>query len=386
MILENDYPPDTRVENEIKILNSAGFKISLICPTKNKSRTGIHKKENCKIFRFYINNFQYKSGVGKLKFPFYFNVFKNGIRKFLLENDEHFDAIHIHDLSILEIGLWLKSKSGKKLILDLHENYPYLIKDAQHTQKGLGKILSDYKQWIAYEKEYVREADYVITVVKEMEQRMLTFDNRPEKYHIYQNVVRKEDIPIYNPPSEDEVFKIIYVGGITPARGIQTMIKAIDLLPEDINIVFNIYGSGKYQPHLSQLIKEENVDSKVFLKGQISFDEVIPNIKRHDAAVIPHYRSVQNNNSSPNKLFLYMSTGRPVISSNCKSLERVLKESNAGLTYVDTDPRDLADQILKLYNDRKLSLKLGKNGHEATMCRYNTEVEGQNLVRLYKSI
>ncbi|HHE37073.1 MAG TPA: hypothetical protein ENL20_00665, partial [Candidatus Cloacimonetes bacterium] len=80
MVLENEFPPDTRVENEIQTLSNAGHEIHLACLTfQNKKE--FEQKENYLIHRKKISDFTFKTSVGCLKFPFYFNFW----RKYLIE-------------------------------------------------------------------------------------------------------------------------------------------------------------------------------------------------------------------------------------------------------------------------------------------------------------
>lgn len=386
MIVESDFPPDIRVENEIKTLTSAGHTITLICPTQEKSRAGLSDIKNVSVHRFFMNSFIYKTGVGQLKFPFYYNAFRKNISRILRETNFTFDVVHVHDLSMAKVGLKFSNQLDSKLVLDLHENYPYLIKDAHHTQKGLGRILSDYKKWIEFEKVTVKSFKNIIVVVDEMKQRMLSFDNRPEVYHVYQNVINSGDIPEYIAPNINEGLKLVYVGGITPPRGIQNVIKAIDLLPPDIEVQFNIYGKGIYHDHLKKMVANLNLSDKVTFKGYIQQNEVLKTIQNHNIAIIPHYRSVQNNNSSPNKLFQYMSTGRAIISSNCNSIERILNDEKAGETYSDQSTEELASLLINLSKNPDSIIEMGKNGRNAVCRKFNTDVEGKRLSYFYQSL
>ena len=98
------------------------------------------------IHRKKITPFIYKSSVGCLKFPFYFNFWRKYISG--LFEKENFDVIHIHDLPLSRIGVEMKKKFNARLVIDLHENWPALIKTAAHTQTFLGKLLSSNRQWI----------------------------------------------------------------------------------------------------------------------------------------------------------------------------------------------------------------------------------------------
>src|SRR5664279_5405694 len=107
MVLETEFPPDVRVENEMLALKAAGHEVHLACSTRKKrpekesfGKSTIHRKK--------ITSFIYKSSVGCLKFPFYFNFWRNFI--FTICAVEKFDVIHIHDLPLSQIGVEVKRK------------------------------------------------------------------------------------------------------------------------------------------------------------------------------------------------------------------------------------------------------------------------------------
>ena len=107
MLLETEFPPDVRVENEILALTEAGHEVHLACSTR-KNRPETEGFGKAIIHRKKISSFIYKSSVGCLKFPFYFHFWRKFI--FTLCAKEKFDIIHIHDLPLSKIGVDVKQK------------------------------------------------------------------------------------------------------------------------------------------------------------------------------------------------------------------------------------------------------------------------------------
>ena len=106
-------------------------------------------------------------------------------------------------------------------------------------------------------------------------------------------------------------------------------------------------------------------------------------IENSQICVIPHVRSEQTDNSSPNKLFQYMYFKKPLISSDCKSLEKLILEENCGLIFKDRDSKDLANKIIKLYSNSDLRKQLGENGHNSVVSKYNWEATSEALRQIY---
>jgi len=67
-----------------------------------------------------------------------------------------------------------------------------------------------------------------------------------------------------------------------------------------------------------------------------------------DVAIIPHLKSEQTDNSSPNKLYEYMYLMKPIVASNCNSVKRIVEEGQSGIIYQHESPRDLADKLTSM--------------------------------------
>ena len=131
MVLDREFPPDIRVENEIEALSGTGHEIHLACYTR-QNRPQFEKKDKLIIHRKKISTFLYKSSVAALIFPFYFLFWKKFLKKILTK--EKFDAIHIHDLPLVAVGIKMKKQFLVSITADLHENWPAYLRIARHTK------------------------------------------------------------------------------------------------------------------------------------------------------------------------------------------------------------------------------------------------------------
>lgn len=384
MVLESEFPPDIRVENEMKALAGAGHEVHIACSTR-KNRPVFERLSEIFIHRVPISSFIYKSSVGCLKFPFYFNFW----RKFLfsLASAEKFDAVHIHDLPLSTIGIELKKASGILLIIDLHENWPALIKNAAHTRTILGRLLSSNSQWTDYEKKVLPVADKVITIVEEAHDRIKGLGIDPAKITVVSNTVNFETITLDEKERDKNQFNIFYGGAINRHRGLQVVFEAIRQLSErNVKIMLHIVGEGSYRDELVYLSGKMKIDTMVKFYGHKPFSEMLGILAGADAAIIPHLRNDNNDASSPNKLYQYMYLNKPVISSNCTSLERIINETDTGFIYRHDSPEELAALIEKLSTSEKLIEEKGKNGRKAVLEKYNWNVDSGRLIKLYSQL
>lgn len=384
MILDFEFPPDIRVENEISALTLAGHNVHLACTTR-RNLPAEERRGKAVIHRKAMSTFIYKSSVGCLKFPFYFNYWRRYI--FNLLKYEKFDAIHVHDLPLSKIGAEVKRKYNIPLIIDLHENWPALLKYASHTQTIIGRLVSSNEQWIRYEKKMLHEADLIITIVEEARDRIASLGIETEKLCIVSNTADTESIPDYKRKRINNDFILFYGGGINRHRGLQVVFEAIKMLEDrNIKIGLQIAGSGSYKETLEKQAVSLGIESNVLFFGQKPFNEMLKLLAEADAAIIPHLRTENNDASSPNKLYQYMYLKIPVISSDCISLKRIIGETDAGFVYRNDSPADLASLLEKLYCDRQLLEEKGLNGRKAVLSKYNWNSDKERLVNAYSLI
>ncbi|MBG0858089.1 MAG: glycosyltransferase family 4 protein [Bacteroidales bacterium] len=381
MLLDSEFPPDIRVENEISALSEAGHEVHLACTTR-KNLPDKEQLNGAVIHRKEMSTFIYKSSVGCLKFPFYFNYWRQYISD--LFKRERFDVIHVHDLPLSRIGAEVKMKYKLPLVLDLHENWPALLKHAAHTQTIAGRVLSSDRQWISYEKEMLHQADLVVTIVEEAGDRIASLGLETDKICIVSNTANTEKIPVYSRKRSDNEFILFYGGGINRHRGLQVVVEAIRMLRDrDINVKLQIAGSGSYKDTLEKQVAEAGLRPTVIFYGQKPFNDMLELLAEADAAIIPHLRNENNDASSPNKLFQYMYLKVPVISSDCTSLKRIIGETDAGFVYRNDSPYDLAALLEKLYTDRRLLAEKGLKGRMAVFGKYSWDYDKARLIEAY---
>jgi glycosyltransferase involved in cell wall biosynthesis len=384
MLLESEFPPDIRVENEIAALTDEGHEIHLACITR-KGRPVYEKKERLIIHRKPESSFIYKSSVGCLKFPFYFNFWRKFVNR--LFKDEKFDAIHIHDLPPGIIGSEIKRRMGVPFILDLHENWPALLRHAPHTRTLAGRLLSSDRQWIEYEKRIVREADLIITIIEEARDRITSLGIDPGKICIVSNTISTDGLSFPAKKGDNNEFVLFYGGGINKHRGLQIVLNALKLLSKhNMAVKLQVVGAGSYLADLKLQAKNLGVESMVSFMGHKPYLEMLEILAGADAAIIPHLRTENNDASSPNKLYQYMYLGKSIISSDCLSLKRIITETDSGFIYRNDSPEDLAELIMKLFSNRKVMEEKGNNGQLAVISKYNWTNDSANLKNCYNRL
>jgi glycosyltransferase involved in cell wall biosynthesis len=165
------------------------------------------------------------------------------------------------------------------------------------------------------------------------------------------------------PSKSPNTFCLITHGSILEKYGIQTMIKAVPLLTNDIaELKVLIVGEGEYRPCLEELARSLNVSDRVHFTGLVPFEEVSSYIAQADIGIVPTILPM-----FPNKLFEYLAMGKPVVAANSLLKEAVKAHfDNGALMVYETDnERDLARCVLELYRNPEKRATLAASGSAA---------------------
>jgi glycosyltransferase involved in cell wall biosynthesis len=383
MVLDHEFPPDIRVENEIDTLISAGHLVHVACYTRIRHRASRDKYKEATIHRKYINKLLYKSSVGCLKFPFYFNFWRSFIHD--LQQKHMYDAVHIHDLPLAVIGWEMKKAFGTAFVLDLHENWPAMLQMAEHTNTPLGRILSSNKQWLAYEKEMCRKADTVIVVVEEALKRLKGKDIAEHKITVVSNTLNPQRFHEPDCQPDPDYFTLFYAGGINKHRGLQYVVKALQAVRSSKPVRLWLAGAGSYLKTLKTLAIKEGVADKIVFFGWLPFSEMNQLMGKADVCLIPHSKSAHTDSTVPHKLFQYMFSRKAIVASDCLPIKRIVEESGCGLVYPFNDHKKMTEVITSLSVNPFSIKEMGDKGYQAVIKNYLWSFDAERLLSVYEN-
>jgi glycosyltransferase involved in cell wall biosynthesis len=388
MLLDNQFPPDIRVEKEANSLLKKGNEVAILSYNYG-NRNSEEIINRIRIFRFWIPNQAAKKILGfSLQLPFYRLIWQQAIKRIF--KLYRFDAVHIHDLPLCTVIPFIKRNYGVPVIADMHENYPYLVAEQAYMDSLFARIFLSKKKWFKKEKEWLPQADTIICVAEEMKQRVESVVLNTRSIVVVPNTPAVEELnaSMANLPllasRFSGSFSILYVGGLDSTRGIDILIKSAKYAVKTIpRLKIIIVGNGRILSEMRHLAASLQLDSIVLFEGFKPQNEVGSYISVSDVCVIPHRKSPQTDNSSPNKLFQYLYFKKPVVSSDCNSIEKIILNENCGMIYRDNSPEELAAKMTFLYENPGVRIEMGYSGYNAVMDKYNWDSTVAPLLSIY---
>ncbi|MBK5208999.1 MAG: glycosyltransferase family 4 protein [Flavobacteriaceae bacterium] len=390
MILDKTFPPDPRVENEAISLIKNGHEVFLFCLKYNKNVGDVLIK-GIQVKRYQSNKLEYKLSALAYTFPFYTNLMKRKIVHFL--NKYKIEAIHIHDIRIAEAVFKANKTLKLATVLDLHDNMPEIMKLYAHLQKFPGKQLISPKRWKQKEEEFINKATKIITVsqefIEEVVGRTKIARNKivlvPNTVHqsFYKEVVI--DNLIIDSYKND--FVILYLGDTGLRRGLQTAIEALVILKEKIpNVKLVIVGISSTDSILKQQVSELKLENYVDFQGWRDVSLFPSYIVSSKVCISPLLRNIQHDVAYANKLFQYMSFGKPVLVSDAIAQKNLIEKTNSGLVHLEKNAQDFANKVMQLYVDPELRDRLGSNGKQFVEEEFCWEKTSEKLIALYANL
>ena len=389
MILDATFPPDPRVENEAISLIAAGHEVFLFCLKYDENQSD-EMINGIQVKRFLSNKFEYKNSALAYTIPVYSFLMKKKIVRFLTSTN--IDVLHIHDIKIAEAVFWANKSFQLPVVLDLHDNLPEVMKLYPHLQKFPGKYIISPKKWKQKESAFIKKADKVITVsphfIQSLQERF-PFEN---KYVLVPNTIRKsffEDFIVDNSIIEKykNHFVILYLGDTHIRRGLQTAIASIPQLKDEIpNIKLVIVGKNTTDTILKSQVADLGMEDFVDFEGWQNVSLFQSYILSSAICISPLHRNLQHDVAYANKIFQYMSFGKPLLVSDATAQKELIEKVHSGLVHQEKNVDDFQHKLLELYHDENLRATLGKNGQDFVRNEFSWEQTSKNLVHLYETI
>lgn len=155
---------------------------------------------------------------------------------------------------------------------------------------------------------------------------------------------------------------VLYAGHLYPWKGVYTLATATRYLPPDYRVCF-LGGMPKDKADLESYCKREDLCRVQFL-GHVSPGEVSEYLSAADILVLPNSGKDERSRclTSPLKLFEYLAIGRPLVAADLPSLREVLQDGREALLFIPDDPQSLAQQVIRVAEDRELAQRLSQAG------------------------
>ncbi|PIR05601.1 hypothetical protein COV56_01945 [Candidatus Kuenenbacteria bacterium CG11_big_fil_rev_8_21_14_0_20_37_9] len=340
-----------------------GFEFDLITAKISQDLPNFEKIGNIAVYRVGQGN--------KLDKPFY------PIRAFLFSRKLH----KKNQYSLV----WAMMASWAGIAVLLFKLLNPRVKYLLTLQEGDSEEFLRKRTWFwrpFYELIY-KKADHIQAISRWLEQRAKDYGYKGD-VSVVPNGVDLEKFKIQNSKFKikrelniKDNTKIIFTASrLVEKNDIETLIRAFKILVSDILIssFLIIAGGGGLEDKLKKLVLGLGIQDKVFFLGQLSPDEAWKYYSIADIFVRPSLSE-----GFGNSFIEAMAASLPIVATPVGGILDFLEDRKTGLFCRVKDPRDLADKIKMIFENKELCRTIRENGLRLAREKYDWNMIAEKI-------
>lgn len=199
-----------------------------------------------------------------------------------------------------------------------------------------------------------REAAQVIAVSLGM--RRLAEKTAPaQPMRVIPNGIALEEFPAAT-MRNDDILRVISTSRLTPRKGLRFLIQALAELKHENqarNIEVLLIGDGHESESLEHLARESGVIEQVQFIGRVEHAELKQWYAGVDVFILPSL-----NEGMSNAMLEALASGLPLLVTRTGGADEVLEEGVNGFALAMGSAHDIAEKLLRLYDDRALRQRM----------------------------
>ncbi len=170
-----------------------------------------------------------------------------------------------------------------------------------------------------------------------------------------------------------------FAGTLLKHQGIDILIDAAhSILVKEPSGTFIIIGEGPMKDIWMNKVEKQYLGEYFIFTGQIDYEDMPVWIGAMDICIAPFLDSTGLR--SPVKIFDYMSCGKPVVASRIEGTTDVFSDSGAIKLVAPGNSEMLSSAVIELLKDQQKAYRMGENGREFILAKYDRKTIAQRIV------
>lgn len=320
----------------------------------------------------------YRLTCKKIKgLEWYFNtqVIAKTIKK--IHSETPIDIVETADMGLA----FIPKLEGVKYVIRMHGGHHFF---AESEQREVEK----WKGW--QERRSYKRADAFIAVsdyVKTHTQKFLSLKNRTVKRINYPiNISHFKNIK-----SQIVHYKLVFAGTVCEKKGIRQLIQAMPLIWECFpQVSLDIYGRDWKYPDgrsyiddikMNDCLKLGDKQKQINFKGAVDYNILPSKYAEAEVCVFPSHMETLGL-VAPEAMCM----GKPVVFTKLGPGPEVIAHLKTGLLVDPYSPKDIAEKIKWVFNNKDQAKKMGLAAREDVMNRFNIDAIVEENLNFYTEI
>ncbi len=209
----------------------------------------------------------------------------------------------------------------------------------------------EVKNWVLKRKKYIYELATVLYAnsIATKQDLVQNYRVQEEKIEVFYNAVKSSETA----KTETQKNKIVYVGRMSPSKGVDTLLEAMPLILSRFpDLKLQLIGGkieGEEIADYKKKCKSLKITSSISFVGNKSKEYVLKEFSTAYLTVVPSIVEAFG--------FVVIesfSVKTPVIGSNTSGIAEIIRDGKDGLLFEPQNPSDLAKKIIYLLENKKM--------------------------------
>lgn len=344
-------------------------------------------------------------------------ILKNS-KKFEVKNIKLNYSMNMEDIGKINInkikGFFRVKKEIKKSIQKFNPDVIYMVPATSYQgisrdylfareikKNWKGKILFHIRSRIAKEdwKNYIKR--YLLKELLKNQRAIILGKELAPDLH---NLINKKDIYILPNAIKNEIsnkkvdkiikkrrknqqFNILFLSNMNKEKGWPKLLEACKILNEK-KIKFRCDFIGAWQSssdkiYFNNFIKKHNLEKRIFTHGEKTGKEKNKFLEKANLLVFPTEYKLE---TFGRVIIEAMMFGIPVIANGIASITSIIKNNEVGFILKENSPKEIAEKLEKLYNNKELGIKIGKAGRKRFLKYYEIKDYSKKFLEIFKKV
>ncbi len=297
------------------------------------------------------------------------------------------DVFHIHDPELLLLTPYLRRKTGRPTIYDIHEANADFIAVKDYLPAPIRRPLSTTFRLL--EPRLARGESGLIFADDAIAADFSTFPGpKATLFNFPGDDLIRQGAPVE--PTGERQPVILYLGGLERNRGSALMIEAFAQvaarLPAARLLIVGHFMPPELEAEVRAAAAARGIGEAVEMTGRVPFAAIGDFLRRAAVGWVPWQPVAKNRKNIPTKLFEYMAFGLPVVSSDLPSTRPFVTDGENGRLVAAGDPAAHAAALLELLTDAPKAARMGQAGQRLVATQFNWAAMEGRLLGLYEAV
>ena len=345
MVVHGPYPiGEPRVAREVAAALDAGYEVDVVA----MRRSGEPSRESVDGANVVRLPLSHQRGAGLLgmvaEYVGFAALASCVVAKLMLRRRYHVVQIHNPPDFLIVAGL-IPRALGAYVIFDVHD-----LSSDMFAMRWAGRPGARIAERLlrVIERAATSLADAVVTVHEPYRRELVARGVPAAKLTVVMNTLDESLLPQGSAPRDEQTFRIVYHGTVTPLYGVPLLVEACALIADRVpNFRLEIYGEGDSVATVRHRAIELGIGDRVLVReGYLPHRDVLRQISRASAGVVPNLPTPMNRFALSSKLFEYVALEIPVVCSELPTIREHFPDGE--LRYFRPgDAQSLADALLE---------------------------------------